>query len=162
MNTGGKGSLREGRIAQMTASPALHWVIPVHLKHGGTQLQTWTEQRRIRSISCVVVDGFARIEKRGVGEEFVGFYLYQVHLYRCLESNDYGRLLSGNNAHITVGLPVCPSYRSTSKLNGIFAQHSLDGAPRADGDPSSESNQDGREEKRRSSSVHGCLAFYSG
>ena len=107
MNTGGKGSLREGRIAQMTAVPALHWVIPVHLKHGGTQLQTWTEQRRIRSISCVVVDGFARIEKRGVGEEFVGFYLYQVHLYRCLESNDYGRLLSGNNAHTKVKRLVC-------------------------------------------------------
>jgi len=39
LNTGGKGSLREGRIAQMTAAPAVHWAIPVHLKHGGTQLQ---------------------------------------------------------------------------------------------------------------------------
>jgi hypothetical protein len=29
MNTGGKGALREGRIAQMTAALALHWVIPV-------------------------------------------------------------------------------------------------------------------------------------
>jgi hypothetical protein len=25
---------------QMSEAPALHWVIPVHLKHGGTQLQT--------------------------------------------------------------------------------------------------------------------------
>jgi hypothetical protein len=50
---------------------------------------------------------FARIEKRGVGEEFVGFYLYLVHLYRCLESNDYGRLLSGNNAYIKVKRLVC-------------------------------------------------------
>jgi hypothetical protein len=45
---------------------------------------------------------FARVEKRGVGEEFVGSYLYQVHLYGCLESNDYGRLLSGNTAHIHI------------------------------------------------------------
>jgi hypothetical protein len=50
---------------------------------------------------------FARIEKRGVGEEFVGSYLYQVHLYRCLESNDYGRLLSGNNAYIKVKRNFC-------------------------------------------------------
>ncbi len=63
---------------------------------------------------------FARIQKRGVGEEFVGSYLYQVHLCPCLESNDYGRLLSGNNAHIKVKRFVC---RSTSKLNGILAQH---------------------------------------
>jgi hypothetical protein len=50
---------------------------------------------------------FARIEKRGVGEEFVGSYLHQVHLYHCLESNDYGRLLSGNNAYIKVKQLVC-------------------------------------------------------
>src|SRR5438874_1165095 len=56
-------SLREGRIAQMTAAPVLCG-------------SGW----------------FARIQKRGVGEEFVGSYLYQVHLCRCLESNDYGRL----------------------------------------------------------------------
>jgi hypothetical protein len=68
---------------------------------------------------------FARIEKRGVGEEFVGSYLYQVHLYRCLESNDYGGSLSGNDACIKVKLLFagCPLYRSTSKLNGIFAQN---------------------------------------
>jgi hypothetical protein len=35
-----------------------------------------------------------------LGEEFVGSYLYQVHLYRGLESTDYGRLLSENNAYI--------------------------------------------------------------
>src|ERR1700732_5387802 len=46
-------------------------------------------------------------EKRGVGEEFVGSYLYQVHLYRCIESNDYGRLLSGNNAYIKVKRNFC-------------------------------------------------------
>jgi hypothetical protein len=42
MNTGGKGSLHEGQIAQMTAAPVPHRVIPVHLEHGGTQLQNVT------------------------------------------------------------------------------------------------------------------------
>src|ERR1700730_12646771 len=54
---------------------------------------------------CMVVIGSR--EKRGVGEEFVGSYLYQVHLYGCLESNDYGRLLSGNTAHTKVKQLVC-------------------------------------------------------
>src|SRR6266436_2122218 len=69
---------------------------------------------------------FARIEKRGVGEEFVGSYLYQVHLYRCLESNDYGRLLSGNNAYIKVKRLVCRllivSVNFEAKRNSCAAQ----------------------------------------
>jgi hypothetical protein len=32
-----------------------------------------------------------------LGEEIVGSYLYQVHLYHWLESNDYGRFLSDND-----------------------------------------------------------------
>jgi hypothetical protein len=113
MNTGGKGSLREGRIAQVTAAPALHWVITVHLKHGGTQIQTsrpnlLVDIAKKNPFNFLCGSGwFARIEMRGVREEFVGSYLYQVHLYRCLKSNDYGRLLSGNNAHIKVKRLVC-------------------------------------------------------
>src|SRR6266436_9628368 len=72
---------------------------------------------------------FARIEKRGVGEEFVGSYLYQVHLYRCLESNDYGRLLSGNNAYIKVKRLVCRllivSVNFEAKRNSCAAQACL-------------------------------------
>jgi len=32
-----------------------------------------------------------------LGEELVGSYLYQVHLYHWLESHDYGRFLSDND-----------------------------------------------------------------
>src|SRR6266481_1212412 len=65
------------------------------------------------------------IEKRGVGEEFVGSYLYQVHLCPVSSPTITGGSLSGNNAYIKVKLLFagCPLYRSTSKLNGIFAQH---------------------------------------
>ena len=31
------------------------------------------------------------------GKELVLFYLYQVHLYHWLESNDYGRFLADND-----------------------------------------------------------------
>jgi hypothetical protein len=114
----------------MTAAPALNCVISVHLKHGGAHLQTsrpnlLVDITKKNPFNFLCGSGwFSRIEKRGVGEEFVGSYLYQVH-HRCLESNDYGRLLSGNNAYIKVKrlFADCPLYRSTSKLNGIFAQH---------------------------------------
>jgi transposase len=60
----------------------------------------------------VIVDGLRELRRGELGEEFVGSYLYQVHLYRGLESTDYGRLLSENNAYIKVKRMVCPSYRS--------------------------------------------------
>lgn len=37
---------------------------------------------------------FVCSETHELGEELVGSYLYQVHLYHWLESNDYGRFLS--------------------------------------------------------------------
>jgi ERCC4-type nuclease len=37
---------------------------------------------------------FVCCETHELGEELVGSYLYQVHLYHWLESNDYGRFLS--------------------------------------------------------------------
>jgi hypothetical protein len=36
-------------------------------------------------------------ETHELGEEFVGSYLYQVHLYHWLEFHDYGRFLSDND-----------------------------------------------------------------
>jgi hypothetical protein len=36
-------------------------------------------------------------ETHELGEEFVGSYLYQVHLYHWLESHDYGRFLSDHD-----------------------------------------------------------------
>jgi len=40
---------------------------------------------------------FVCSETHELGEELVGSYLYQIHLYHWLESNDYGRSLSDNN-----------------------------------------------------------------
>jgi ERCC4-type nuclease len=40
---------------------------------------------------------FVCSETHELGEELVGSYLYQVHLYRWLESNDHGRYLSDND-----------------------------------------------------------------
>ncbi len=44
-------------------------------------------------------------ETHELGEELVASYLYQVHLYHWLETNDYGRFLVDNDA------------------DGIFAEH---------------------------------------
>lgn len=33
-------------------------------------------------------------ERHELGEELVASYLYQIHLYHWLESNDYGRFLA--------------------------------------------------------------------
>jgi DNA excision repair protein ERCC-4 len=40
---------------------------------------------------------FVCSETHELGEELVASYLYQVHLYHWLESNDYGRFLSDSN-----------------------------------------------------------------
>jgi hypothetical protein len=40
---------------------------------------------------------FVCSETHELGEELVGSYLYQVHLYNWLESNDYGRFLSDDD-----------------------------------------------------------------
>ena len=40
---------------------------------------------------------FLCTENHELGEELVASYLYQVHLYRWLETNDYGRFLVDND-----------------------------------------------------------------
>lgn len=40
---------------------------------------------------------FVCSETHALGEELVASYLYQVHLYHWLESNDYGRFLADND-----------------------------------------------------------------
>ena len=40
---------------------------------------------------------FVTTENHELGEEIVASYLYQVHLYEWLETNDYGRLLADND-----------------------------------------------------------------
>jgi hypothetical protein len=41
--------------------------------------------------------GFDVSETHELGEELVGSYLYQVHLYHWYETNDYGRFLTDDN-----------------------------------------------------------------
>jgi hypothetical protein len=40
---------------------------------------------------------FLCTETHELGEELVASYLYQVHLYHWLETNDHGRFLSDND-----------------------------------------------------------------
>jgi hypothetical protein len=40
---------------------------------------------------------FVCSETHELGEKLVGSYLYQIHLYHWLESNDYGRFLSDSD-----------------------------------------------------------------
>jgi ERCC4-type nuclease len=40
---------------------------------------------------------FVTTENHELGEEIIASYLYQVHLYEWLETNDYGRLLADND-----------------------------------------------------------------
>jgi len=40
---------------------------------------------------------FVTTENHELGEEIVASYLYQVHLYHWLETNDYGRFLADND-----------------------------------------------------------------
>ena len=40
---------------------------------------------------------FLCTETHELGEELVASYLYQVHLYHWLETNDYGRFLADND-----------------------------------------------------------------
>jgi hypothetical protein len=40
---------------------------------------------------------FLCIETHELGEELVASFLYQVHLYHWLETNDYGRFLADND-----------------------------------------------------------------
>jgi hypothetical protein len=85
MNTGGKGSLREGRIADDCSAGAAQGNSRPP-KHGGTQLQTSRPNLLVgiakkSPLNFLCGSGwFRRIERRGVGEEFVGSCLYQVHL----------------------------------------------------------------------------------
>ena len=62
---------------------------------------TGVDPNRIMQFLVAVLAGlqipFACSETHELGEELVASYLYQVHLYHWLESNDYGRFLSDND-----------------------------------------------------------------
>src|SRR5437879_731856 len=58
------------------------------LKSATTSTTRANPAKGCNNVTCPVAGEIIRQPQ----EEFVGFYLYQVHLCRCLESNDYGRL----------------------------------------------------------------------
>src|SRR5207245_1873823 len=105
---------------QMTAAPVPHPVIPVLAERGGTQhphrllvvtstlsqmksphAHTNVDPNRTMQFLVATLVGlqvpFICSETHELGEELVGSYLYQVHLYHWLESHDYGRFLSDND-----------------------------------------------------------------
>ena len=53
----------------------------------------WIAQSLIAVLAGLQVP-FLCTETHELGEELVASYLYQVHLYHWLESNDYGRFMS--------------------------------------------------------------------
>jgi hypothetical protein len=57
---------------------------------------SWKTQFLIAVLAGLQVP-FVCSETHELGEELVGSYLYQIHLYHWLESNDYGRSLSDND-----------------------------------------------------------------
>ena len=62
---------------------------------------TNTDPNRVTQFLVATLAGlqvpFLCSETHELGEEIVGSYLYQVHLYHWLESNDYGRFLSDDD-----------------------------------------------------------------
>jgi hypothetical protein len=75
------------------------------------RLTSWTWESRIRSISRVA-DSQPESRRAELWEELVGSFPPQVCLYHWLEANDYGRILSDNNAYIKDKWMDCLSYRS--------------------------------------------------
>ena len=58
------------------------------------------------------VDGLRESRRGELGKELVGSHPSQDRLYHWFKSNDYGRILSDNNAYIKDKRMVCLSYRS--------------------------------------------------
>ena len=67
----------------------------------GWMLHTNVDPNRTMQFLVATLAGlqvpFICSETHELGEELVGSYLYQVHLYHWLESHDYGRFLSDND-----------------------------------------------------------------
>jgi len=110
---------------QITTAPLPHPAIPVLAERGGTQLKTprpviLVDSREQNPFDFSRFEGwFSGIERKPLqlgdyslvglqvpflctethelGEELVASYLYQVHLYHWLETNDHGRFLTDND-----------------------------------------------------------------
>ena len=64
---------------------------------------------------------FLCVETHELGEESVASYLYQVHLYHWLESNDYGRFLGDDDLYRIPRIIRCKRQFSIPSADGILA-----------------------------------------
>ncbi len=92
-------SLFVDRLRRMISYPHRLLVITATLSqikspypHSGTN-PNWIVQSLIALLAGLHVP-FVTTENHELGEEIVASYLYQVHLYHWLETNDYGRFLA--------------------------------------------------------------------
>jgi hypothetical protein len=68
------------------------------------------------------VDGLRESRRWKLGKELVGSYTSQDRLYHWFKSNDYGRILSDNNAHtIRISGWFASRIGPSLKSYGIFA-----------------------------------------
>jgi ERCC4-type nuclease len=90
------------RLRRMSRYPHRLLVIPAAVSQGKSPYpHGGTNPNRITQSLIAVLAGlqvpFLCTETHELGEELVASYLYQVHLYHWLETNDYGRLLIDND-----------------------------------------------------------------
>ena len=91
----GRGVVRETSDLGLPANGSVLLAVASPSPHGGVN------PNRITQSLIAVLAGlrvpFLCTETHELGEELVASYLYQVHLYHWLETNDHGRLLSDND-----------------------------------------------------------------
>jgi ERCC4-type nuclease len=90
------------RLQQMAAYPYRLLVVTSTLSQvKSPYTHTKVDPNRMMQFLVATLAGlqvpFICSETHELGEELVGSYLYQVHLYHWLESHDYGRFLSDND-----------------------------------------------------------------
>lgn len=91
-----------GRLRRMSSYPHRLLVITATLsqiKSPYPHLAT-NPNRIVQSLIAMLAGvgvPFVTTENHELGEEIVASYLYQIHLYHWLESNDYGRFLNDND-----------------------------------------------------------------
>jgi ERCC4-type nuclease len=91
-----------GRLRRMSSCPHRLLVVTAALSqikspypHSGTN-----PNRIVQSLIALLAGlrvPFVTTENHELGEEIVASYLYQVHLYEWLETNDYGRFLADSD-----------------------------------------------------------------
>jgi hypothetical protein len=66
-------------------------------EQGGTAVDAFDTVQSLIAVLAGLRVPFLCTETEELGTEIVASYLYQVHLYHWLETNDHGRFLAGND-----------------------------------------------------------------